>query len=108
MLLSRPPERIVIAGYRGAALPNAVTDPCVSARNDGSAASAWTLECAEGSFDFKARAVERHEQRPGLFDALLVSHALEPRERFAVRWLLRLVRLPGGASLLRAWHARRR
>ena len=108
VLLSGSSERIVIAGYRGAVLPKVVTGPCVSPRHAAGVASAWTLACAEGSFDFEARAVERQEQRPRLFDALLVSHALRPRERYAVRWLLRLMRLPGGARLLHAWHARRR
>lgn len=108
VLLSGASERIVIAGYRGAVLPNVVTDPCVSPRNAADVASAWTLACAEGSFNFEARAVERQEQRPRLFDALLASHALRARERFAVRWLLRLMRWPGGARLLHAWHARRR
>lgn len=108
VLLSGSSERIVIAGYHGAVLPSVVTDPCMSPRNAAGVASAWTLACAEGSFDFEARAVERQEQRPRLFDALLVSHALRARERFVVRWLLRLMRLPGGARLLHAWHARRR
>jgi len=108
VLLSASSERIVIAGYHGAVLPNVVTDPCLSPRNVAGVSSAWTLACAEGSFDFAARTVERLERRPHLFDTLLVSYALRPRERFAARWLLKLMRLPGGARLLHAWHARRR
>ena len=45
--------------------------------------------------------------RPSLFDELHRPFALGTGERFAARCLLALLRLPGGAKLLRAWHARR-
>ena len=54
-----------------------------------------------------ARAVDRIELRPSLFHDLHRPFALGAGERFAARCLLALLRLPGGAKLLRAWHARR-
>lgn len=107
-LLSGPSGRIVITGFCGRSLPDMVTDACVTQRDAGVATSSWNLTCAEGSFEFEARAVERQEPRPELFDALLAAHALKSRERLAARCLLWLMRWPGGAGLLRAWHARRR
>lgn len=50
---------------------------------------------------------DRIEMRPSLFDALHRPFALGAGERIAARCLLALLRLPGGAKLLRAWHARR-
>ena len=52
-------------------------------------------------------AVDRIELRPSLFRDLHRPFALGAGERFAARCLLALLRLPGGAKLLRAWHARR-
>jgi hypothetical protein len=49
----------------------------------------------------------RHEPRAGLFDAQLSRFQPSPGERRTGRWLLRLLRLPGSATLIRAWHARR-
>ncbi len=100
--------RFVIAGYRGTPLPGVVSDPRLSLREAVGSSSRWSLSCSEGTFDFEARTVERLESRPGLFDALLAPHALKPRDRCAARCLLKLLRWPGGAALLRAWHARRR
>lgn len=100
--------RFVISGYRGTPLPGVVTDPQLSLRDAAGSPSRWSLACSEGTFDFEARTVERQEPRPGLFDALLATHALRPRDRFAARCLLKLLRWPGGAALLRSWHARRR
>ena len=54
-----------------------------------------------------AHGVDRIEMRPSLFDGLHRPFALGPGERIAARCLLALLRLPGGAKLLRAWHARR-
>lgn len=54
-----------------------------------------------------ARAVDRIALRPSLFHELHRPFALGAGERLAARWLLALLRLPGGAKLLRAWHARR-
>lgn len=46
-------------------------------------------------------------ERPDLFDELHRPFALGRGERLAARLLLVLLRLPGGAGLLRRWHARR-
>ena len=100
--------QIVISGYQGAPLPGIVTDPQVTARGAAGGPTRCALACAEGIFDFEARAVEHHVPLPGLFTASLAPYALKPRERLAARWLLGLMRWPGAARLLRAWHARRR
>ena len=46
-------------------------------------------------------------ERPGLFATLHRPFELGRGERIAARVLLALLRLPGGASLLLRWHARR-
>ena len=45
--------------------------------------------------------------RPDLYAELHRPFALGRAERIAARVLLAMLRLPGGASLLRRWHARR-
>ncbi len=94
---------IVCAGYEGPDLPADVTDPVI----DGGAAGRWQLRCAEGAYEFRARAVERIEERPTLLETMHRPFALSTSDRLAVRLLLALLRLPGGARLLRLWHARR-
>ena len=54
-----------------------------------------------------ARGVDRISMRPSLYRELHRPFALKASERLAARCLLALLRLPGGAKLLRAWHARR-
>ncbi len=46
-------------------------------------------------------------ERPELFAKLHRPFALGRGERLAARFLLALLRLPGGAGLLRRWHTRR-
>lgn len=46
-------------------------------------------------------------ERPELFARLHQPFALGRGERMAARALLALLRLPGGARLLRRWHVRR-
>lgn len=46
-------------------------------------------------------------ERPDLYQELHRPFALRTGDRLAARVLLALLRLPGGARLLRAWHARR-
>jgi hypothetical protein len=46
-------------------------------------------------------------ERPRLYATLHQPFALGRGERMAARMLLALLRLPGGASLLLRWHARR-
>lgn len=95
--------RLVLTACRGSALPAEVHDPRLEEAGSG----LWRLACREGRFEFHAAGVELLEPRPDLFQALLAGHALRPRDRLVVRSLLGLLRLPGGARLLRAWHARR-
>jgi hypothetical protein len=67
----------------------------------------WRLACREGNFEFTSAGLEVQQPLPGLFEPMLAGFALRKRDRRVVRWLLRLLRLPGGARLLSAWHARR-
>lgn len=96
---------LVISGFQGPELPAQFTDPAIEQARD--AAGVWSLHCAEGEFQFRARAVDRLATRPALFTPLHRPFALSGTDRVAVRILLWLLRLPGGARLLRFWHARR-
>lgn len=96
---------LVISGFQGPELPAQVTDPAIEPAPDP--AGVWHLRCAEGELQFHARAVDRLATRPTLFAPLHRSFALSGADRLAVRVLLWLLRLPGGARLLRHWHARR-
>lgn len=96
-------ESWVIGGYRGPRLPDELTNPALVVSGRG-----WRLTSSEGAFDFDARAVDRLTERPALFVAMHRPFALKYSDRIAVRILLGLLRLPGGARLLRRWHAKRR
>ena len=103
------PRYLVIARFRGPALPATLTNPAVAAVGEaGDPMSAWRLTSVEGQFEFRARTVEFIEECPSLYEPLHRPFALRRRDRLAVRVLLRLLRLPGGAIWLRRWHARRR
>lgn len=94
----------VIVGYEGPPLPQRLSE----ARLERAGPGAWRLSSAEGDFAFNARGLERLEPQPALFDGLLAPFALRARDRTLVGVLLKLLRLPGGAWLLRRWHSRRR
>lgn len=94
---------IVASGYEGAEPPSELTGPRFESRGAGE----WRTASREGPFEFPARAVDVIEMRPVLFAALHRPFALAARERLAARCLLALLRLPGGARLLRNWHAKR-
>jgi len=95
-------QRIVISEYRGPALPATLGDPVLApGRGEGE----WILTAAEGRYDFRARSVDRIDERPALLEPLHRPFALSAGDRIAVRLLLWLLRLPGGARLLRRWHA---
>jgi hypothetical protein len=96
---------IVISGFHGPELPARLTNPAIEPAS--AAAGEWRLSSAEGEFHFRARTVEQLTERPALFTPLHRSFALSGTDRVAVRVLLWLLRLPGGARLLRHWHARR-
>ena len=49
----------------------------------------------------------RHEPHPELYAAILARFAPTPAERRVALMLLALLRVPGVARLLRAWHAHR-
>jgi len=101
-------QRIVISGYDGPELPAALTGATLESPflGDGTAGR-WHLRSREGDFAFRARAVDVLEERPGLYAPLHRSFALSGTDRFAVRILLWMLRLPCGARLLRRWHAGR-
>lgn len=94
---------IVCSGYEGPELPAAVTDPEI----DGGEGGRWQLRSAEVAFEFRARAVERIEERPALYEPMHRQFALSGSDRLALRLLLALLRLPGGTWLLRRWQSRR-
>jgi hypothetical protein len=95
---------LVISGFRGAPLPDTISSPRIESRGGP---DSWRMVASEGTFDFEARAVDQIEARPSLFAGLHRPFALSAGDRFAARCLLALLRLPGGARLLRLWHARR-
>jgi len=102
-------SHVVIAGFRGNDWPETLTNPRIDFGDDGaSRARSWRLSSEQGTFEFEARTVDRVETRPALYEPLHRRFALSAAERLAVRVLLALLRLPGGARLLRVWHARRR
>ncbi len=96
-------EILVIGGYQGPALPAEIGNPKIEPRATGG----FQIISEQGVLDFDARAIDRIEMRPSLFDELHRPFALGTGDRLAVRVLLALLRLPGGAKLLRFWHARR-
>jgi hypothetical protein len=98
-------QRLVIAAFRGPELPPRLTNPVIEPVSGS--ADAWRLGCAEGEFHFQARAVDRLTEHPALFAPMHRAFALSGTDRIAVRVLLWLLRLPGGARWLRLWHARR-
>jgi len=97
---------IAASAFQGSSLPDTVTHPVLQ-RREGAGPRAWQLGCDQGRFDFEASVVERIETRPALYASLHHPFALSMADRMAVRLLLALLRLPGGARLLRRWHAGR-
>lgn len=93
----------VIGGFRGAQLPARLG----RAQLDALVGGRYRIAADQGVFDFDASAVDRVVERPSLFETLHRPFALTRKERLAARTLLTLLRLPGGAKLLRLWHAGR-
>jgi len=102
-------EYLVIAGYAGPELPQALTNATVRVDDNAvRAETAWRITSNEGIFNLRARALDRVEECPALYQPMHSKFALAMTDRLAVRVLLGLLRLPGGARLLRLWHSRRR
>lgn len=100
---------LIIAGYEGPQLPATLTGPAVERIGvAGRVPQGWCMNCAEGRYEFRARALEQLDERPALYEPLHRAFRLSGPDRLAVRVLLWLLRLPGGAALLRRWHAHRR
>jgi hypothetical protein len=101
-------RRLIIARYQGPELPKVLTSPVVDAVGDpDQVPRCWRIRCTEGPFEFRAFAVEQLEEFPALYDPLHRPFRLSASDRLAVRVLLWLLRIPGGAALLRRWHAHR-
>jgi hypothetical protein len=99
---------LLIARFQGPQLPATLTDPVIEWIGDASRMpQGWRLTSAEGRFEFRAHAVEQMDEWPSLYEPLHRSFRLSASDRLAVRVLLWLLRLPGGAALLRRWHAHR-
>ena len=97
-------QLIVIAGFRGPALPERLTRPEILG---GGAGQGWRISSAEGVFEFHARAVDRIDCRAALYRPLHTRFSLSVGGRVATRLLLRALRLPGGARMLRWWQSLR-
>jgi hypothetical protein len=99
---------LVIARYEGPQLPATLTGPAIERIGvAGRMPQGWRMTCAEGRYEFRAQAVEQLDECPSLYEPLHRSFRLSGSDRIAVRVLLWLLRLPGGAALLRRWHAHR-
>jgi len=94
---------LVVTGYAGPPLPPDLGEFSLEQAGPG----AWRLTSARKNIAFAAGGVEVLQAQPGLFDGLLAPFALKRRDRRLVGVLLRLLRLPGGAWLLRRWHSGR-
>jgi hypothetical protein len=99
---------LVIARYLGPRLPVVLTAPAIERIGAGHMPQGWHLTSAEGQFEFRALAVEQLDEWPALYEPLHRAFRLSAADRLAVRVLLWLLRIPGGAALLRRWHAHRR
>ena len=98
----------VVSRYEGPALPEVLTDPVIEPLAEGDAPQpGWRLRSGEGQFEFRALTVDRLEERAALYEPLHLPFALRRSDRAAVRVLLWLLRIPGGARLLRIWHTQR-
>ncbi len=99
---------LVIARYEGPQLPATLTGPAIERVGvSGRMPQGWRLTSAEGRYEFRAQAVEQLDECPALYEPLHRPFRLSGSDRLAVRILLWLLRLPGGAALLRRWHAHR-
>ena len=94
-----------MTGWLAGDLPAVLQDPSFEPlQADG---GRWRLVQAGRASEFVAAGVTLFEPAPELLESLGAPFALRRRERGVARVLLALLRLPGGARLLRAWHARR-
>jgi hypothetical protein len=101
-------ETYVFADCDAGEIPDRLHGLLVEEAGAGGERTRWELACDEGRFTLAGRGLEVLVPEPLLFDELLAPFGLRERDRTVVGWLLGLLRLPGGAWLLRAWHTRRR
>lgn len=101
-------EYLVAAGVTGEDWPDELLDPDIETLgNRQSPRRRFRLSAAGHCFEFDAIAVERITTRSTLYEPLHRRFALSGTERLAARGLLRLLRFPLGARLLRRWQASR-
>jgi hypothetical protein len=96
-------SRVVAWGYRGPTLPAKLVDARLEYDAKG-----YRLSWGSGQATFEARWLDRQLSLPELFAPLHAQFRLQGRDRWVVRLLMGLLRLPGGERLLRGWHTRRR
>lgn len=82
-------------------LPSRFT--AVRVENDAVAGGAVAL--LDGEWRLHARSWRLHRALPDLYVAPLARFAPTPQEERTIRWLLRLLRVPGVTRLIRLWHA---
>lgn len=99
---------LVFSGYEGPELPDTLTSTTIRV-GDSANGPGTVLRIAsnEGSFDCRARTVDCVDECPALYEPLHRQFVMKVTDRLAVRVLLGLLRLPGGARLMRLWHSRR-
>lgn len=66
------------------------------------------LQANEGCFEGRISGYQLIVDAPALFEPLVRPFEVKPFPRRVALVLLRLLRWPGGSTLLRAWHERRR
>jgi len=99
-------DSIIVSRCLRGELPEVLVDPRFE-RSAGAPAARWLLATAGATYEFEAAEVTLLRPRPQLLAPLVAPFSLRPRDRRVLRVLLWLLRLPGGARALRAWHARR-
>lgn len=97
---------ISLHGFHGNAPPGRLTDPVIETLSH--AGRLYRLTAGDTRIEFQARSVLAHAPAGPVLAPLARPFALRPRERLAVKLLLRLLRFPFGGALLAAWHSSRR
>jgi hypothetical protein len=96
-----------LEGVADSALP-AVADVLAIVELAGAEGRKRVRLMADGvAFVLAVRGWRVHEAQGRFYQDALAGFGPSAREARTMRWLLRALRLPGGAWLLRAWHARR-
>ena len=95
-----------LEGVSGVELPSVADSLSVAELADEGPAPI-RLRVGAAEFQLVPRSWRVHEAQPQFFQSALAGFGPSAGEARALKWLLRLLRLPGGARLLSRWHARR-